>query len=140
MDENPHRRWLVIAFFFLIGLLFVGFIHLAIVGPRSMRSRQPPEQPVMDREERPRSQPDKTAVILALGQVTSVGKIKMIYRGRDGDRINIDVIIPELDPEMAYHHAVHETDAKRGLKLGGQDFKLISAGDAKLHLNKITPQ
>ena len=48
-----------------------------------------------------------------------------------------DVIILELDPETAYHHSILESEAKRGLKLGGQDFELISAGETKLRLNRI---
>ncbi len=32
MEENHNRRWLIIGFFLLIGLLFVGFIYMAVVG------------------------------------------------------------------------------------------------------------
>jgi hypothetical protein len=137
MEENRNRRWLIIGFFLLIGLLFVGFIYTAVVGPRSMQSQQRLESAVSSYEKRMRARSDDKTVILPLGQVTSVGKIKMIYRGLEGDRINVDVIIPELDPETAYHHSLHESEAKRGLKFGGQDFELISAGDTKLRLNRI---
>ena len=137
MEENRNRRWLIIGFFLLIGLLFVGFIYTAVVGPRSMQSRQRLESAVSSYEKRMRARSDDKTVILPLGQVTSVGKIKMIYRGLEGDRINVDVIIPELDPETAYHHSIHESEAKRGLKLGGKDFEVISAGETKLRLNRV---
>jgi hypothetical protein len=137
MEENRNRRWLIIGFFLLIGLLFVGFIYTAVVGPRSMQSQQRLESAVSSYEKRIKGRSDDKTVILPLGQVISVGKIKMIYRGLEGDRINVDVIIPELDPETAYHHSLHESEAKRGLKFGGQDFELISAGDTKLRLNRI---
>jgi hypothetical protein len=137
MEENRNRRWLIIGFFLLIGLLFVGFIYTALVGPRSMQSQQRLESAVSSYEKRIKGRSDDKTVILPLGQVISVGKIKMIYRGLEGDRINVDVIIPELDPETAYHHSLHESEAKRGLKFGGQDFELISAGDTKLRLNRI---
>jgi hypothetical protein len=137
MEENRNRRWLIIGFFLLIGLLFVGFIYTAVMGPRSMQSQQRLESAVSSYEKRIKGRSDDKTVILPLGQVISVGKIKMIYRGLEGDRINVDVIIPELDPETAYHHSLHESEAKRGLKFGGQDFELISAGDTKLRLNRI---
>ena len=137
MEENRNRRWLIIGFFLLIGLLFVGFIYTAVVGPRSMQSQQRLESAVSNYENKMRIRSDEKTVILSLGQVISVGKIKMIYRGLEGDRINVDVIIPELDPETAYHHSIHETEAKKGLKLGGQDFEVISAGETKLRLNRI---
>jgi hypothetical protein len=115
MEENRNRRWLIIGFFLLIGLLFVGFIYTAVVGPRSMQAQQRLESAVSSYE----------------------NKIKIIYRGLEDDRINVDVIIPELDPETAYHHSVHASEAQRGLTLGGQDFELISAGETKLRLNRI---
>ncbi|MGB5619195.1 MAG: hypothetical protein WBM78_20320, partial [Desulfobacterales bacterium] len=90
MEENRNRRWLIIGFFLLIGLLFVGFIYTAVVGPRSMQSQQRLESAVSSYEKRMRARSDDKTVILPLGQVTSVGKIKMIYRGLEGDRINVD--------------------------------------------------
>ncbi|MFY9704830.1 MAG: hypothetical protein WBV95_01980 [Desulfobacterales bacterium] len=137
MEENHNRRWLIIGFFLLIGLLFIGFIYMAVVGPRSMQSRQRLESAVSSYDNKMRARSDEKTVILSLGLVISVGKIKMIYRGLEGDRINVDVIIPELDPETAYHHSILESEAKRGLKLGGQDFEVISAGETKLRLNRI---
>ena len=137
MEENHNRWWLIIGFFLLVGMLFVGFIYTAVVGPRSMQSRQRLESAVSSYENKMRIRSDEKTVILSLGQVISVGKIKMIYRGLEGDRINVDVIILELDPETAYHHSILESEAKRGLKLGGQDFELISAGETKLRLNRI---
>ncbi|MGB7921367.1 MAG: hypothetical protein WCF40_15055 [Desulfobacterales bacterium] len=137
MEENRNRRWLIIGFFLLIGLLFVGFIYMAVVGPRSIQSQQRLERAVSSYENKMKARSDEKTVILSLGLVISVGKIKMIYRGLEGDRINVDVIIPELDPETAYHHSIHESEAKRGLKLGGQDFELISASETNLRLNRV---
>jgi hypothetical protein len=93
MQENRNRRWLIIGFFLLIGLLFVGFIYTAVVGPRSMQSQQRLQSAVSSYEKRIKGRSDDKTVILPLGQVISVGKIKMIYRGLEGDRINVDVII-----------------------------------------------
>ena len=137
MEENHNRWWLIIGFFLLVGMLFVGFIYTAVVGPRSMQSQQRLESAVSSYENKMKTRSDEKTVILSLDQVVSVGKIKIIYRGLEDDRINVDVIIPELDPETAYHHSIHETEAQRGLKFGGQDFELISAGETKLRLNRI---
>ena len=85
MEENRNRRWLIIGFFLLIGLLFVGFIYTAVVGPRSMQSQQRLESAVSSYENKMRIRSDEKTVILSLGQLISVGKIKMIYRGLEGD-------------------------------------------------------
>ena len=76
----------------------------------------------------------ETNITLTMGQMKSVGNIRLIFKRLDGENICIDVIIPEFDPEMAHRHMINQTDAKKTLKLGGQDFVLISARDSRLHL------
>lgn len=139
MEEAGKRRWLLIGFFLVIGVLFIGFIYAAINGPRSWQHQRRLDDAADRRESRTTPRADETNIVLALGQVRVVGKIKLIYRGREGDRINVDVIIPELDPEMAFHHSIVEDDARKGLLLGGQNFKLVSARTSTLHLYRPKP-
>ncbi len=137
MGETKKTRWLVISFFLVIGLLFCGFIYTAVNGPRYWQNRQRLERAAVQQNSRVSSRKEETNITLTLGQMKSVGNIRLIYKGLDGEKICIDVIIPEFDPEMAHRHMINQTDAKKTLKLGGQDFVLISARDSRLHLQKI---
>jgi hypothetical protein len=137
MGEAKKRRWLVISFFLVIGLLFCGFIYTAVTGPRYWQNRQRLERTVVQQDISASDQKDETNITLTTGQMKSVGNIKLIYKGLDGKKIYIDVIIPQFDPEMAHRHIINQTDAKNTLKLGGQDFVLISARASRLHLKKV---
>lgn len=155
--ESPIRQWkLGIIFFLLIGLLFIGLFYIAQGAyqrqqspvpqykgirllfrgghfPESFRevessiSKQPPE---------PAGQQVDSSIVLFIGQAKSVGKIKLIYRGSKKKKINIDVIIPELDPKTTYRHSIDETEAKRGFRLSEENFILISSSKSKLQLKK----
>jgi hypothetical protein len=137
MEEANKRRWLVISFFLVIGLLFFGFIYTAVTGPRYMKNRLQLERTIVQQKNQFSSQKEEIDITLTTGQMKSVGKIKLLYQGLDGDRICIDVIIPEFDPEMAHRHIINPAEAKKSLKLGGQDFVLISARNSRLHLQKV---
>lgn len=137
MEEAKKKRWLVISFFLMIGLLFCGFIYTAVNGPRYLQNRQRLEKAALQQESRTSSQKEETNIALTAGQVKSVGNIKLIYKGLENGRICIDVIIPAFDPKMAHRHEISQTEAKKQLKLGGQSFMLISASDTRLYLQKI---
>ena len=74
------------------------------------------------------STPTKVKIRLALNHGKVFGKSKIIYRGLDGDsKFKIDVVIPELDPNAFYGYRLSIDKARRGFRLAGQNFKLISA-------------
>jgi hypothetical protein len=66
-----------------------------------------------------------------------VGRIKLIYRGLEKKRIKIDVIIPALDPQTAYRHAVSIEAARQGMRLAEERFKLVSAAESKIRLERL---
>lgn len=137
MEEAKKRRWLAISFFLVIGLLFCGFIYTAVKGPRYLQNRQRLERAALQQERLIPRQDEETDITLTAGQIKTVGNIKLLYKGLENDRICIDVIIPEFDPEMAHQHVINQMEAKQILKLGGQSFVLISARGTRLHLQKI---
>ena len=70
----------------------------------------------------------KEKVLLSLNKEKKFEKSKIIYRGLEGSSaFKIDVVIPEFDPNAYYRYRIHIKDAKKGFRLGGQNFKLISA-------------
>ena len=70
----------------------------------------------------------KEKILLLINQEKKFEKSKIIYRGLEGSStFKIDVVILELDPNAYYLYRIHIKDAKKGFRLGGQYFKLISA-------------
>ena len=137
MDEAKKRRWLVVSFFLVISLLFCGFIYTAITGPRYWQNRQRLERAALKQDNKKLKQQEEIDISLAAGQIKTVGNIKLLYKGLENDKICIDVIIPDYDPQMAHRHAISTNEAKKTVKLGGQNFLLISVRDTRLHLQKI---
>jgi len=71
-------------------------------------------------------------------QPRRVGRIQLTYRGlADGDRFQVNVVIPELDPKRAYPRSVSIEEAKNAFTLSGERFQLLAANDAFLHLKKL---
>jgi Na+-translocating ferredoxin:NAD+ oxidoreductase RnfG subunit len=136
MEETKKRRVLIILFFTALTVLFTAFIYLGYKGPIDPRYRRRLEETVKQyRKEQVK--PDTVNVVLSLGQKKRIGNIIVGYRGIDKDALLIDVVILELDPEMTYPHRVSKAGAKGEIRLGGQPFKIISAGNAKIHLRRI---
>ena len=81
------------------------------------------------------SDPVKEKIMLVLDRDKKFGKSKLIYRGLDGnDQFRMDVVILELDPNSFYPYFIAINEAKKGFRLVGQDFKLISARKSTIQL------
>lgn len=131
MEETHKNRWLAVSYLALIAVFFIGFIYAAIVGSRDPRDRR-----LGTTVSHPQSRNDDVIVILSLGREQKVGRNKLVYHGLENDRIHIAVYIADLDPEVAYHHTITIKDARKGIRLGGQPFVLISAGKSTIHLKQ----
>lgn len=73
-------------------------------------------------------------VTLTAEQPVRVGKNKLIFFGIDKHAILIAVYMLELDPEFAYHHRIPIEEAEKGVRLGGQNFVLLSHGKNRIQL------
>jgi hypothetical protein len=130
MESPIKHRMLGIIFFLLLGSLFIGLFYIVQKGyQRQQRSVSQHKTPAA-------KQNNDSNIVLFKGQVKSVGKIKLIYRGYKQKKINIDVIIPELDPKTTYRHSIDETEVKRGIRISDENFTLISSSKSKLQLRK----
>lgn len=75
-----------------------------------------------------------------LNQKVSAGKAELIYRGLVGAvEFRIDVIIPELDPQVSYPYRLEISEAKKSFRLANRNYRLISAKKAALRLKLINP-
>ena len=77
-------------------------------------------------------------LFLQLNQKQSAGKSELIYRGLAGQsEFRIDVIIPELDPQVSYPHRIKISQAKKSFRLGNRNYQLIAAKKGALRLKLI---
>ena len=62
----------------------------------------------------------------------------MIYRGLDGNaNFRMDIAILELDPNSFYRYRIPIKTAKKGFRLAGQDFRLISVRKTAIQLRHL---
>ncbi len=70
----------------------------------------------------------KEKIVLALDRKLTIGKSIIVYRGLDDNaKFRMDIAMLELDPNAFYRYRVPIKAAKKGFRLVGQKFKLISA-------------
>lgn len=145
MNKTRPRNWLDKLFYTSICLVFLGALYFVVEAffPKTSPELIPRDDALSakfmsnpqwgntyqrDVRERALSGPVKEKVLLSLNQEKKFEKSKIVYRGLEGSlAFKIDVVIPELDPNAYYRYRIHIEDAKKGFRLGGQNFKLISA-------------
>lgn len=129
--ENEHKhKWLTILFFSVSGIVFGASLYLitvsaAPVDRQASRAAASPAHTAAD--------PDAPRVKVVLQRDTPLrlGELDIIYRGVQNRKLRLDVIVRELDPQYAYRHAIALDQARRGFRLAGTDFQLLSARDAR---------
>jgi len=145
MNKTRPRNWLAKLFYTSICLVFLGALYFVVEAffPKTSPELIPRDDALSakfmsnpqwgntyqrDVRERALSGPVKEKILLSLNQEKKFEKSKIVYRGLEGSSaFKIDVVIPELDPNAYYRYRIHIEDAKKGFRLGGQNFKLISA-------------
>ncbi len=145
MNKTRPRNWLAKLFYTSICLVFLGALYFVVEAffPKTSPELIPRDDALSakfmsnpqwgntyqrDVREKALSGPVKEKVLLSLNQEKKFEKSKIIYRGLEGSSaFKIDVVIPEFDPNAYYRYRIHIEDAKKGFRLGGQNFKLISA-------------
>jgi hypothetical protein len=79
--------------------------------------------------------PDKERIMLSKGDAKIIDDIKIIYRGSDSrSRFHLEVYVLNFDREMPFVHTIDTSQAKKGFRIAGKDFQLISARKHRIHL------
>ena len=125
--------------FLAMGMLVFGIFYGAYHGPwdKSLRNETARIKKLYEKRSNERlklAAVQEDRIILALDQPVRFGKNKYVFKGLKGDRIHIAVYILDLDPETAYRHMVPLEEAGKGLRLGGQSFKVITCRSTMLIL------
>ena len=133
--ENIHgQRWLVIGFFLLVGALFVWFaIFLAMDWTDPFYNRWLGNHHIQSYEDRPH---ELGEIVLLKNQQQIAGTLKLTYRGKAAGAILLDVVLLQLDPTYTYHRQIRITEAREGFWLSGSWFRVVSAGNDRLRIQK----
>ena len=77
-------------------------------------------------------------LFIGLNKKMAVGEAEFIYRGLAGpSEFKIDVIIPELDPQVSYPYRFTISEAKKSFRMANRNYQLIFAKKAALKLKQI---
>ncbi len=134
MEGISKRRYQSVLLFSVLAVLVIGIFYGAYRGPwdKSFRNRMEQRFGTFQKELSSRMQNDKMTLIC--GQPLSTEKLKLIYHGLEKGRLKMAIYILELDPESAYHYQLPIKEAKKGFRIGGQNFVLESYGKNQIQL------
>ena len=79
--------------------------------------------------------PNKDKIMLAKGDAKVIDGIKIVYRGSERrSEFKLDYFVLDFDREMPFARTLNVKQAKKGFRLSGKDFQLISARKHRVHL------
>ena len=137
--EQDNPKWPPIAFFSLIGAIFIFFfcyMQANAYGPENpayaMGNSHLAEAELIPE--------DFSSLVLALDAEVRVRDKRFVYRGMEDRSIRIEVIIPELDPDRGYLYQVPIDRAERGFNLSGTYFRLVKARQTRIEIHKVEPK
>ena len=151
MNETRSRNWPMILLYMAICIVFLGLLYFVADAffPKTSSGLVPRDDHLSakfmsvrrwdrgyrDAQKEVLSNPSKEKIMLLLDRDTKIGKSKIIYRGLDKNaKFKMDVVVLELDPNAFYRYRIPINAAKKGFRLAGQNFRLISARKSAIQL------
>ncbi|BBO67341.1 hypothetical protein DSCA_12710 [Desulfosarcina alkanivorans] len=136
MNNFDEHKWPAVVFFLTCGLFFFGCVWYLWAG-------------ALDPDYYWQSSPGATAefpdrvlekngrVIIAKNHGARAGNARIVYRGSHSGTLHMDLFILELDPHYGYPHQIEERQARKGFRLGDDDFQVTAASDGKISLKRL---
>ena len=157
MNETRSRYWYSILLYVAICIVFLGLLYFVVETffPKTSSELIPRDDALSarfmsasrwggDHRDAPKeafSTPLTEKIMLVLDREITFGKSKIVYRGLDGNaKFKMDVAILELDPNAYYRYRIPIKAAKKGFRLAGQNFRLISARKSAIQLWHLKKQ
>jgi len=142
MDNIRQKNWFSTAVFLVIASCIPLFFF---VYAKTFSSYQPSRgnlertpQTSLWQEDTSSLGAQQKKVFLRLNKKISAGKAELVYRGLVGQsKFQIDVIVPEFDPQVSYPYRFSISDAKKSFRILNRNFKLISAKKGTLQIKQI---
>ena len=126
MENSLTYKWVAALFFSIVGVMFtasVFYLAAGNVAPDTYWGRKMTLSPSGT------SSPELSSSkhVLELNNGVTIGNRIFYYRGRQGDTLRFQVIIPELDRQYPYPLKVDLSQSKNGFEMAGIWFQLIAA-------------
>ena len=151
MNETRSRNWIYILLYTTISIVFLGSIYWVseTFFPKTSSEFIPRDDDLSarfmsgyrgdgdfrDAPKKALTNATKEKITLMLDRDIKIGKSIIVYRGMDENaKFKIDVAILELDPNSFYRYRIPIKAAKKGFRLVGQNFRLISARKSAIQL------
>ena len=156
MNETRSRYWYSIFLYMTICIVSLGLLYVVVEAffPKTSAELTPRDDALSarfisarwdgdhrDTQKEAFSTPLKEKIMLMLDRDIIFGKSKIVYRGLDGKaKFRMDVAVLELDPNAFYRYRIPIKSAKKGFRLVGQNFRLISARKSAIQLWHLKKQ
>ena len=136
MENSFSYKWVVIFFFGIVGIMFTASIIYIATGNVAPDTYWGNKWRLPKTEESPKLlSSDK--YVLERDQATPIGNRIFFYKGRQGNQIRFDVIIPELDRQYPYAFQVDIETTKNGFEVAGVWLQLIAVRNNFVSLKKM---
>jgi hypothetical protein len=126
MEKSYTYKWVVILFFGIVGTMFTAsVIYLATgnIAPDTYWGRSWR----LPKTEGTTALLSADKVVLERDQYVAIGNRIFIFKGLQDDRIDLNVIIPELDRQYPYPFQVSLAEGNRGFEIAGIRLRLLAA-------------
>ena len=151
MNETRSHNWYYVLFYTMISIVVLGLITWVseTFFPKTSSELIPRNDALSARfmsgtrldghfRDTPKKtllNPTKEKITFLLDRNIKLGKSIIVYRGLDENaKFKMDVAILELDPKAFYRYHIPIHAAKKGFRLVGQNFRLISARKSAIQL------
>ena len=143
MKKTRLKRWSAVLLYTLAGAAFLGVpvfvtdVLFPTAPPVSiLRSDDPSTRTASNSGRENRQQEDK--ILILLNHEKIIGKAKLVYRGLAANsKFKIDVAILDLDPHAYYSYRLSIAEARKGFRLAGSQFKLISVRKSAIQIRHL---
>jgi hypothetical protein len=136
MEPTRNRKWPTILFFSAVGLALAAAIYPIARSARTPSSWKAPLAQVSPAAGNVVSI-EGDRVLLVSGKEAVFKSSKIVYRGIEDGQVCFDLFILQLDPHYSYVHKIPVREARRGFRLGDQDFELLTARNSKVKLKLV---
>ncbi|MBT8333551.1 MAG: hypothetical protein KJP19_03895 [Deltaproteobacteria bacterium] len=134
-SENRRKYW---AIFFVLVTLAIPFVMIYYVSTDTYKDRYREWRKRSDEINRTvRSSVNADQVVLAKDEKLKVGRTYLEFKGFEKKTIFLNLYLIDLDSLQAYPKTFLKKEAKRGITLGGNKYKLLAVNKRFLSLKLL---
>lgn len=137
MENTRAYKLFVIVFFSIVGVMFTASLAYLATG------RVAPDTFFGRKMTLPKSTAPDVGLatdrhVLERDKTVTIGNRIFVYKGRQGDQIHLDIIIPEIDRQFPYTFKIDIEKSKKGFEVAGIWLQLLTVRSNFVSLKKMT--